>query len=182
MHLQASRTLAVFSRQGDRFGHSVVSRRESPPPSCGLESVLGTSLEQWPLDPPVQQLVLEPLGNPARVAALGVGMSGGGHWSLATEVVCGDTDRIQFDWACRIHRPAERLGSSYRSFGLTSLAPAQLTLESAEWSLADGERLRLTVSEGRIVWHEREAILSIIPVSDIRSPGTHTWRYCLGVG
>ena len=55
------------------------------------------------------------------------------------------------------------------------------TSQRAEWLLPNEARFVLTVAEGRIVWNEQESIVSIVPVSDIRCAGTHTWRYCLDV-
>lgn len=110
-------------------------------------------------------------------------MSGAGHWSLAAEVIPRDDshsiapDGIQLDWACRIHRTAEWLGSSYQAIGTISRIAERWTDRHAEWELADGMRMILMVSEGRIVWNDRDAILSIVPVSDIQSAGTHVWRY-----
>jgi hypothetical protein len=196
MNLHALRTLAIFSREGDRFTHCVVQRQESLDEAVGLCGVLGSSLEDWPLAPPIQQLVLEQIGSPPRTVALGVGMSGSGHWSLAAETIRGDVGRqdaqiladsipqdrgIQMDWACRIHRPAERLGSSYKAFGPMNRIAHAWTSQRAEWLLPNDARFVLNVAEGRIVWDEHESIVSIVPVSDIRCAGTHTWRYCLDV-
>lgn len=180
MNLHSLRALVIFSREGDRFTHRVMQRQESLDEAVGLCGVLGTSLEDWPLDPPIQQLVLEQIGSPPRTVALGVGMSGSGHWSLAAETIGGDAG-IQMDWACRIHRPAGRLGSSYKAFGPMNRIARAWTSQRAEWLLPNDARFVLNVAEGRLVWNEQESIVSIVPVSDIRYAGTHTWRYCLAV-
>lgn len=196
MNLHSLRALAIFSREEDRFTHRIVRRQESPNGAVGLCGLAGTSLEEWPRDPPIQQLVLEQVGSPPRTVALGVGMSGAGHWSLATEVIRAGGESpvapiavdptvsdlgIQMDWACRIHRPAERLGCSYRALGPMKRIAHAWTSNRAEWLLAEDARFILTVTEGQIVWNEQESIVSIVPVSDIRRTGTHTWRYCLDV-
>ncbi|MFO0013603.1 MAG: hypothetical protein ACK553_12725 [Planctomycetota bacterium] len=145
------------------------------------ESVQGTSLEDWPSDPPLQQLVLETCGSPAKPVAFGVGMSGSGHWSLAAEVIGGPVDRIQFDWACRIQRPAAQLRSTYRMELASPRDPVVLTDQRGEWRMEDGSTLAVRVSEGRLTWRREHGLLSIEPTSDIQSLGTHCWRYGFSV-
>jgi hypothetical protein len=146
-----------------------------------LESAGGSSLEEWPADPPLQQVVLEPLGNPAqldapaRMAALGVGMSGHGHWSLAADSPPDAQETIQFDWACRIHQPAERLGSTYRAS-----TPDTITEEVLVWRLVDGGTVFLQAIRGRLHWDEVNQAVTIEPTSDVRTHGTHCWCYRLG--
>ncbi|MCU0708211.1 MAG: hypothetical protein MUF23_07970 [Pirellula sp.] len=137
-----------------------------------FESVGGSSLEAWPADPPLQQVVLEPLGEPERMAAFGVGMSGHGHWSLAAESPPNRQDSIQFDWACRIHQPAERLGSTYRTS-----APDTISDASLGWRLLDGHTLTLETVRGQIRWNPHDQTVSIEPTSDCKANGTHCWCY-----
>jgi hypothetical protein len=147
-----------------------------------LQSVPGASSEEWPADPPLQQVVLEAFGPSSRTVAFGLGMTGPGHWSVASEVVGPEGARIQFEWACRIQRPAEHLGSTYKTIAGAELQLRRLTGTEAAWQFTDGPSLNLTVTLGRLVWREAEHRISIEPTSDIRTLGTHCWSYCFWVG
>lgn len=110
-------------------------------------------------------------------------MSGHGHWSLAAEVVDDPTQAIQFDWACRVHRPADRLASTYQYRSDLSLDPETLSAQTAAWFIPDshpvhaGRRLVLSVSQGRLSWHGEAGRIQIMPVSALSSVTTHRWSY-----
>jgi hypothetical protein len=178
--LQSSSVLLKFSREGDRFTHRIVRRQEQGDLDC-VESFSGASGDEWPRDPPLQQLVVEQVGSPSRTVALGVGMTNPGHWSVAVEAVGPRADRLEFDWACRIQRAADYLGSTYRTLPRPELQRRLFTEPHAEWPIGNGQALILLVTDGKLVWHEEQQTISIEPTSDIRSKGTHCWRYCFWV-
>jgi hypothetical protein len=100
----------AFDWRGDRYGHRVEQQigGEWRP---ALESVEGSTNEDWPPGPPLQSLHIERRG--AGHVALLVGKAGISHWSASIEPI-GSRSAIQFDIACRIQRPPGRLGSIYR--------------------------------------------------------------------
>jgi hypothetical protein len=190
LNLRSSRLLVSFTKPGDRFHHSVATSvaaadevccQSGAGPSEAGHSGAGTPQEFWPADPPLQQLVLEDMGSPPRRVALGVGMSGHGHWSLAAEVIDETIGVIQFDWACRIHRAAARLVSTYQLDASLAQAHGRITEEEGQWRLADGRLLIIAVTQGRMRWSPDEGLISIEPVTDIQRIGTHCWRYCFCV-
>lgn len=180
--LSTADLVAWFSRNGDRFVRTIGWKTGYGEVDCLLQSVPGTSTEEWPADPPLQQVVLETFGAPSRSVAFGLGMTGPGHWSLASEVVGPQGTRIQFDWACRVQRPAEHLGTAYQTIAGAASQLRRLTDADASWEFADGRSLNLTVTLGRLVCREGDQRIAIEPVSDIRTVGTHCWRYCFWVG
>lgn len=165
-----------FVQQGDRFTHTLSILDRGIPAVC-LESVPGSPQEAWPCDPPLQQIVLEQVGTPPRTVALGVGMSGHGHWSLAAEMLPDAVSGMQWDWACRIARGAERLASSYRIHAPTSSSSLRVEEREALWTLADGRTIHLSAARGNLAWDAEHRQLTIAPTSDIQIPGTHTWCY-----
>lgn len=122
-----------FFWQHDRYVHVIEAI------GCGVLPLLASAASEgsadWPDDPPLQQLSIEPVG--ADRAALGVGQAGRSHWSLSVEGRPGDQPALRFDVACRCtDPPPQRLGSRYRA-----LAGGPGTIETGSgtaWALADG--------------------------------------------
>lgn len=185
LNLRSSRLLVSFTKPGDRFHHSIATSGAATDQICcqsaSGQSGVGTPHEFWPADPPLQQLVLEDMLSPPRRVALGVGMSGHGHWSLAAEVIDETIGAIQFDWACRIHRAAARLVSTYQLDASFARAHERITEERGQWRMADGRLLTIAVAQGHMRWLPDEGLISIEPVTDIQQMGTHCWRYCFSV-
>ena len=102
-----------FIWREDRFGHllSVVDQEGTRTPL--LESIEGTSTDDWPPSPPLQSLRIENLSD-GRQAALLVGMAGQGHWSASVEPVASEAALV-FDVACRCSDATPQLGTHYRS-------------------------------------------------------------------
>lgn len=186
----------------DRFQHTI-GVLESPPQQAGAQqagaqrtllasescaaSASQACNEQWPADPPLQQLSVEPIGD--RDAVLAVGQAGCGHWSSSVEAFLQD-DRptLKFDIACRFSRPADYLGSQYR------LADPQLSLQ------AQGDDVLLAVTEHRVrlaacapspggdnplAWQrdptEQRLWLSVPDAGD-RLPRTVRWQFTVTLG
>jgi hypothetical protein len=94
----------------DRHAHTISLVVDGRPVTV-LESVEGSSVEDWPPSPPLQQLSVEELRPETQVALL-VGMAGKSHWSMSVEPA---SDRVAFvfDVACRSRGGVEQIGSRY---------------------------------------------------------------------
>ena len=106
----------VFQWADDRWSHHI-EHDAVEPCSIIMRSIEGAPVEFWPPSPVIQELQfqIEPDGTPA---AMGVGMSGGSHWSFScrgcSELNRPDVRWLLFDVACRTHTEFERIGSCYR--------------------------------------------------------------------
>lgn len=105
-----------FDRGGDRWRHRVFLVVPEGSSIIGpvllLESLEGTSAEDWPISPPLQFVSIETRPKKLPVALL-MGMSGDGHWSASIEQL-PDERTLRFDIACRAKSRPENLGSRYR--------------------------------------------------------------------
>jgi hypothetical protein len=105
-----------FDRGGDRWRHRVFlvvpEGSDIVGPVLLLESLEGTSAEDWPISPPLQFVSIETRPKKLPVALL-MGMSGDGHWSASIEQL-PDERTLRFDIACRAKSRPENLGSRYR--------------------------------------------------------------------
>jgi hypothetical protein len=101
-----------FTWRGDRFGHVISLIHADSTSQPLLESVEGTTNDDWPPSPPLQSLSIETLQGGRRVALL-VGMAGGSHWSASIEQAPGERGLI-FDLACRHSKKPTWLGSRYQ--------------------------------------------------------------------
>ncbi len=125
-----------FDWVGDRYAHCVLVH-------CGdrsvvvLKSAEGTSQQNWPPSPPLQQLSFLDLPDNRRAALL-VGMAGQSHWSLS---VTSGPDELVFETACRVNQRPERLCSEYCEM----VARQRQDANSAGFRLFDGQS-ELTVS------------------------------------
>lgn len=108
-----------FDRAHDRWAHRVLLVVPEGSGIVGpvllLESMEGTSEEDWPVSPPLQFVSIEMRPKKPPVALL-MGMSGDGHWSASIEQL-PEEGTLRFDIACRAKSQPENLGSRYR-FGL----------------------------------------------------------------
>ncbi|QDS92533.1 hypothetical protein FF011L_12800 [Roseimaritima multifibrata] len=161
-----------FPRSGDRYQHQIFSFASSGDPTLLLQSdPAETASDNWPADPPLQQLSVEPIGE--NDAALAVGQAGQGHWSSSVEAFLNDkTPSLKFDIACRYPIFPLALGSQYRlsdnvevaiqdnqaqvTHGEQTLVLTPLAIDAqtsaaqqpaAEWSLdTDNRLLRLKIT------------------------------------
>ena len=99
-----------FAWREDRHAHTI-SLVVDDRPIAVLESVEGSSVEDWPPSPPLQQLSVEQLRPETQVGLL-VGMAGKSHWSMSVEPA-GDLVAFIFDVACRSRGDVEQIGSRY---------------------------------------------------------------------
>ena len=121
----------VFHRLADRFSHVVEATRETDAVLL-LESLEGTSEDDWPASPPLQELHFEDRPDGSRLALL-VGRAGRSHWSLSIEAAA-DSSRLVFDAACRVREAPQQLGSQYR---LPQAITAPLSSENGERTALD---------------------------------------------
>lgn len=171
-----------FERIDDRYAHRFELQLESR--LLLLAADLESSHVDWPSDPPLQSVVLETVSPQGESAILGVGMSGHGHWSLAAQCIRDVKDSancFEFDYACKIHRAADFLGSTYR------LGPVELTqvdFTDRDWVAkirTDKDRpvgcIKLEVRKGRLDWDATRGRLQILPSEERSKPGTLRWCY-----
>lgn len=193
----SSPLLLEFNKQGDRFTHRLCIPSGSTYIPV-LESLTLDPTAPWPSDPPLQQVVFEPLGPNQQDVALGVGLSGHGHWSLAARC-CETHDSIELDFACRITRPTPFLGSTYQVLHQPSQQSTQneiLLIHSAikpdgwtaQWKTQHGNSLTLHLSAtiGTLLWDPSNFQLQILPQSlpqtPIEKPTTLRWCYHISLG
>lgn len=105
-----------FDRSTDRWKHriSLVLPEASGivSPLLLLESLEGTSADDWPVSPPLQFVSIETRPKKPPVALL-MGMAGSSHWSASIEQYPAER-ALRFDIACRAKSRPENLGSRYR--------------------------------------------------------------------
>jgi hypothetical protein len=109
--LECGELRVAFDWRVDRYGHRIeqlVDGQWRPV----LESLEGSSDDDWPPSPALQDIHIEERST-ARVALL-VGKSGTSHWSVSVEPIAARR-AFAFDIACRIHRSPQWLGSVYRA-------------------------------------------------------------------
>lgn len=153
--------------------------------STFLESITTDAQLAWPSDPPLQQVVLEPLGPDLQHVALGVGLSGHGHWSLAARCL-DDNQSLELDFACRITRPALFLGSTYRivdADGNSNHHWHEAHIDGNSWTgtwTRPGNELlkiQLEVTLGKLLWNPELRQLQILPLGSLDNPSTLRWCY-----
>ncbi len=161
------------------MGHCLWWVDEDRGPVLVLTSVEGTSDQVWPISPPFQEIVCEPVGAGGKQVLLGVGRAGKSHWSATIE---GDSmiEAIAFDIACRSSSAPEWLGSTYR------IHPAWLVEET------DESVIRLRFTERPVQLHlqtlgqvklsysdDQLAIEAAFDPANSPRGTTHRWRYIL---
>jgi hypothetical protein len=190
-----------FDRQADRYSHCLVVNSIAQA-SVLLEAVLDDPNAAWPSDPPLQQLVIEPIGDRSFPdVALGVGMSGHCHWSLAAQwVVVSELGppALVFDYACKSQPPVGFVGSTYRVVEQRELPLAShaatpgLELKRIEFGLKNWtgwfnestsasskvvNKLSFDVLDGQLHWDADSRQITIRPVGSLDKPATLRWCY-----
>ncbi|MEX2141138.1 MAG: hypothetical protein WD894_17865 [Pirellulales bacterium] len=152
-----------FDWRGDRFGH-LIEQHIAGEWQVVLESLEGLPDEDWPPSPVLQGLHIEHRSTGA--VALLVGKAGQNHWSASIEPL-SNQGGFQFDIACRVQQPPQRLGNEYRSadcpakptIRVTALSPATI----CEWVVHDQIK----------VWHIRRVEVTS------EYPSTMRWQYTI---
>lgn len=112
-----------FQWVGDRYQQRLSIRSATGEISPVFETCEGTSADDWPAAPPLQQVHLQPDGQ-QRQMALGLGMAGASHWSVS---VLAEPDRARLEWevACRMAPGQETmLRCCFRPVGRIPVAEA----------------------------------------------------------
>ena len=191
-----------FDRQADRYSHCLMVHSKEQL-QVVLQGVLADPNAPWPSDPPLQQLVLEPIGDREFPdVALGVGMSGHGHWSLAAQWLrtpgpanpqMGSV-ALEFDYACKLRPPVGFLGSTYRvvpqrylSGGTSGLEWMRVDFGKQHWtgwfkestspSSIPSHKLSIVVLAGELQWDADSQEITVRPVGSLEKPGTLRWSY-----
>jgi len=191
-----------FDRQADRYSHCLMVHSKEQL-QVVLQGVLADPNAPWPSDPPLQQLVLEPIGDREFPdVALGVGMSGHGHWSLAAQWLrtpgpanpqMGSV-ALEFDYACKLRPPAGFLGSTYRVVpqrylpsGSSGLEWMRVDFGKQHWtgwfkestapSSIPSHKLSIAVLSGELQWDADSQEITVRPVGSLEKPGTLRWSY-----
>lgn len=178
-----------FSKPNDRFEHRFCVQIDRRWVNL-LGAHLHDPLAPWPTDPAIQQLVVEPIGNPPHLeVALGVGMSGHGHWSLACQwfATADSHPAIQLDYACKLQPPVDFLGSTYQipknlhAMGLT-LDRVQATKRNWLGRFLVGElqtryQLSIEAIEGNLHWDADRQEIQLLPSGTWEKPKTARWCY-----
>lgn len=188
IELSAGDAAVLFTKSQDRYEHRLVVR-------CGqsrvslMQSILRDASASWPTDPAIQQLVLEPIGCAKfPQVALGVGMSGKGHWSLASQWLEGSNPLesvIEFDYACKQQPPVEFLGSTYQIADLSGvLSLNRVDSKDRCWTgwfedVGAGVEFKLSVEvlQGQLEWKADTRQLQITPHGSFEKPSTLRWCY-----
>ena len=130
--VEAASLRAVFTRHADRWHHRVEIRADSKWPVV-LRSVEGVPEEDFPPSPAIQQLHPHVDANTG-LAVLGVGMSGGNHWSLVCKTSSSQQDgahQLAFSFACRSRHPPARIGNTYEVLQQTLFTLHENTMQLA---------------------------------------------------
>lgn len=101
-----------FTRRGDRLSHAILHQDGDGNTHAILQSVEGTSAEDWPASSALQNLSVEEL-TPGQPVALLVGMAGKSHWSASVERLHEGNGWL-WDMACRVSAFPQFLGSTYQ--------------------------------------------------------------------
>jgi hypothetical protein len=110
MRLESGETSVEFTWDVDRWRHEI--RTTDGSTWSSIEGVHHDADPRWPESPVLTELSLQEIAG--KTVLLGVGLAGRSHFSLCVTVHPDEEDTLQFEAACRINAPAERLGSTYR--------------------------------------------------------------------
>jgi hypothetical protein len=198
--LRANRLWVRFEKSSDRFLQTI-GTVEGDGIQAWLQPAAVDLSAVWPDDAPMQQIVLESIGRLNATVALGVGLCGFGHWSLAAEPVAGDGPRLRFDVACKTSKIPQRLASSYRiangcNASAIAAEPHRLVLHlsgaklsgaklpdsnvvcSNEWT---GQDITFESTIGVIDWNPETQTISIEPMGPLDRAGTYRWCYTIAI-
>ena len=174
MNLDGVGLQVEFLWRQDRHCHTIGLVVDNSPISV-FESMEGSSLEDWPPSPPLQQLSVEELRPKTQVALL-VGMAGKSHYSISVEPA-HDRTKFVFDVACRSREIAEQLGSEYLLLagGVSSASDHDAIIDVDRRLIQlscdrDGETASRIIVNPKGVRIEPALVVSL---------GTTRWRYSL---
>lgn len=189
IELMAADAALRFSKPNDRFEHRFCIHVDQRWVNL-LESHLLDPLAPWPSDPAIQQLVVEPIGTPPYLdVALGVGMSGHGHWSLAAQWIARPDSgaEVQLDYACKLNPPVDFLGSTYQipqDLASMGLSLDRVDSTNRKWTgrflvgaLQNRYDLTIEAIEGDLSWDAKHQEIQLLPSGTWEKPSTVRWCY-----
>ena len=190
-----------FDFTGDRFAHrlalesgpaAALGQVDRPPGDRSLcMSVEGTSAEDWPASPAIQEVSFEEIGG--KQVALATGQAGCSYWSASIAALTSSPDveslGFEFDVAVRTRLPVEDLGSTYRfseSLRLSRCTESEWIYDGIDDPTANRQSTALTVrvlsGYGEV---GADGHLSIRPTLPTPSPSTAMltlrWHYSIVV-
>lgn len=204
--LNAGNLTVQYSKNNDRLAHSIGVQTEQGFVPI-LDSVEGSSQDNWPVSPPMQQVVSEPIGGQTgdQPVLLGVGLSGNGHWSIAVDAMTeqdlarldenandnkvtdgrpADHDRgLRFDVACKTSKPATFLGSTYRlaaKWQIVSIDDHSARLNSTDGSVVPCT-IAIRATHGVLKYQPEVGLLSFLPSTSPSQTTTHRWCHLVSI-
>jgi hypothetical protein len=164
----------ILEQAADRVRHRVQVLHASSLLLAELQSVEGTSADEWPPSPPLQSCSVEEI-HPGKTAAFLVGMSGKSHWSGSIEPRHGEGE-IFFDFACRVNAPPAWLGTTYAACWPSDRAAVNFQLSPQGILVRPAETAIGTALSGTFPITEplRIGCLETVPS---RFPATLRWQY-----
>lgn len=188
-----------FAKHQDRFLHHIGLHFDNSHLEL-LRSIPGDNSDPWPADAPLQQVVLESIRKEGSPIAFGVGLSGHGHWSLACEVLSGDTPGFQLDFACKTSSPPHSLSSCYsvvqhagdanttESEVLPRISATETCCRIPTSTMVSDSSVRgltvrgflvVQVQRGQLEYHSDHETLWIRPAELLDRAGTYRWCYSI---
>lgn len=136
-----------------------------------LQSLEGTSADEWPTSPVLQSCSLQEI-RPGHIAAFLVGMAGQSHWSASIEAVPGE-GTIVLDYACRVHEQPAWLGTTYV---MAFLPQAGVTLFQKS---SEGITVEIYRPSDSVYGFQVDGQLLTMPCTQTpaRFPATLRWQY-----
>ena len=174
----------TWLRDGDRYGHEIAVVVGSTATVC-LRAELGRDRDPWPASPPLQQSSRETAAG-GRMKALFLGMAGKSHWSQSIETEDAGPPALTFDVACRVQRPPQWLGSTYRATGALSAISASCV----RLAIAQGLDVTLTALTGSLPEHaapcswvvDGSQLALVAERAPPQLPATVRWGYRIALG
>jgi hypothetical protein len=161
----------VLEQTGDRVSHRIEVLDADSRILAELRSIEGTSDDEWPASPVLQNCSLQEI-RPGALTAFLVGMAGKSHWSASIETV-PHTGAFNFDFACRVHEEPQWMGTTYiqsisphSRFTLFELSPEGIAIRTYD-----------SFDSTRRVQMAEQLLLITCGEKPVKFPATLRWRY-----
>ena len=178
--IEAACLRAVFTWHADRWHHRVEIQAGSKW-LVVLRSVEGVPEEDLPPSPAIQELHPH-VDADVGLAVLGVGMSGGNHWSLVCKTHVSPQDgagQLAFSFACRSRHPPVRIGNTYEATQQTRFTLQEDTMQLVS---SPGSMVVATTDVDGITAVNQQLCLEQFPARNSTKetkPRTWQWAYTI---
>ena len=178
--IEAAGLRAVFTWHADRWHHRVEMQAGSKW-IVVLRSVEGVPEEDLPPSPAIQDLNPH-VDSDVGLAVLGVGMSGGNHWSLVCKTHISPQNgasQLAFSFACRSRHPPVRIGNTYEAIQETRFTPQEDTMQLVS---SPGSMIVATTGVDDITEVNQQLCLEQFPARNSTKdtkPRTWQWAYTI---